>query len=550
MNSLDTLLDEARTAGAQGEWRIAHKAFMDAEAIRPLASDDLYQFSQASWWSGNFDETNRLFERVHRSYLDEGRLEEAASAAMELAVNHYLRGEESLGSGWAARCVRLLEGRELSPIHGYVRYIFEVEANFSNAEMSRALTAANEVLEMGRMFNDSNLIASAINAQGRTAIKQGEPARGLALLEESMAWVLAGDLTPDFAGNLYCNTVAAFHELADYRRMSEWTDALERWVSSLPVAVLFAGICRVHRAQLLRLRGNWDRAERDAARVCSDLVDISVLTVAEGWYERGEIRRLRGDANGAREAFQNAREHGRDPQPGLALLSLAEGNSDAALKSISAALMVVTEPLPRAALCAAHVEIAIAASDLDAAERSVDELNGTAEKFGSPGLQATANAANGAFALANGELDVALRVLRRACQMWRELHAPHHAARVCMLLADTYRQLGDHESAALEVESAEAIFRNLDAKPDLTAIVSLREPARPPGGLSEREAEVLGLVALGRSNRQVANELFISEKTVARHVSNIFNKLNVSSRTEAARVAVELGIGVSSRRDG
>jgi DNA-binding NarL/FixJ family response regulator len=342
--------------------------------------------------------------------------------------------------------------------------------------------------------------------------------------------------------------VAAFSELADVRRAAAWTEATSRWLAGLPPAVLFTGICRVHRSQVLQRRGAWSQAEREAALVCRDLADLHVAGAAEGHYQLGELRRLRGDLAGAEDAYRHAHELGRDPQPGLALLRLAQGRAATAAASIRAALTaVVHDRLARAQLCAAQVEIALAAGDPDSAATACEELTGTASTYGSSGLEAAALQARGAVLLAGGRPEAALPTLRAACRRWTELDAPYDAARVRLLLAGAYRALGDADAALRELDAAGAVFERLGATPDADRAAPLRGRPALPAGLTAREAEVLALVAAGRTNREIAQLLVLSHKTVARHLSNIFAKLEVTSRTQAAAYAFEHGLATPER---
>jgi DNA-binding NarL/FixJ family response regulator len=332
------------------------------------------------------------------------------------------------------------------------------------------------------------------------------------------------------------------HELADVRRAAEWTEATSRWCEAIPDTNLYPGICRVHRAQVMQVQGDWDAAESEATRACRDMIGVHVGTAAGGQYELGEIRRLRGDLAGAEAAFKQAHELGRDPQPGLALLRLAQGRADLAVASIRAALGSATERLARARLCVAQVEIALAVGDVDTARTATSELEQTAEAFSSPGLQAAAEEARGSVLLAQGQSAEALLHLREACRQWQQIEAPYEAAKVRLLLADAYRELGDGDAAALELDAADDVFQRLGAERDARAVADRHAGATLPAGLTPRELEVLRLVAAGQSNREIANELFLSERTVHRHVSNIFSKLDVSSRVAAAAFAYEHGL--------
>jgi DNA-binding NarL/FixJ family response regulator len=385
-------------------------------------------------------------------------------------------------------------------------------------------------------------------AEGRTLVKLGRVAEGMALLDEAMVVALSDELNPVWTGAIYCHLMDVCHELVDVARAGEWTRATARWCASLPAAVFFRGVCRTHRAQLFGVRGEWAEAERSAARASVDLAPLHVAGAAEAHYEVGEIRRLRGDVVGAEDSFGRAHQLGRDPQPGLALLRSSQGRVDAALASLRAALCErAGDRLGRARLCAALVEVAIAGGETETARASAAELRATAELFGTSGLTAMALQAQGRILLSDGLPAEALAVLRAACRHWQELDAPHEAARTRLLLADAYRGLGDDEAVARELDAATATFEQLGATLDLRRAVERRGQPGLPGGLTEREAEVLRLVAAGRTNRQIASELFISDKTVGRHLSNIFAKLGLSSRTAATAYAFEHQLVGSSR---
>jgi ATP/maltotriose-dependent transcriptional regulator MalT len=320
--------------------------------------------------------------------------------------------------------------------------------------------------------------------------------------------------------------------------------ATEQWLAGLSSAVLFTGICRVHRAQVLHGRGEWDSAEEEVRRVCAELDGFSVATVAEAYYEAGTIRHSRGDLAGAEEALRSAHRLGRDPQPGLALLRLAQGRVPVAEASIRVALAATGSgnPLARVPLLEAQVRIALAARDLDTAGAACAELAATAGTFDSSGLAVAATQARGAVLLAGGRPEEAVGVLRGACGRWQDLHAPYECARVRVLLARAYRELGDEDAAALELDAAAPVFDRLGAALDAVDVAQLRRGRSLPGGLTEREAEVLGLVAAGRTNQEVADALVLSRKTVARHLSNIFTKLGLTSRTAAAAFAYQHGL--------
>lgn len=512
---------------------------MMARAATVLSAEDLGALSDAAWWLGRVDECVEAAEAAFRAHLDADLPRAAAMTALELAVSLFLRGDEAPASGWIARAQRLLEPLPEGPEHGYVRYVLEVEGGLDGDDLAAVAVAAREVQAIGRLQGDQNLRALGVVGEGRALVRLGDAPRGVRLLDEAMVAVVSKDLAPEWAGNVYCHLIAACHEPGDVQRAREWTDATWRWLSRLPAAVLFTGICRVHRSQVYQSIGDWERAEREAARVCEDLVGISVASVAEAHYQLGELRRLRGDLDAAGDAYMQARQLGRDPQPGEALLRLADGRVDAATASIVAALhAVAADRLARARLCAAQVEIALTADDLDTARRACAELEDAAAIYGTSGLEAAALHARGALVLAEDRAQEALPALRAACRRWNTVGVPYEVARACTQLGRAYEALGD-PAAAAELSSARETFERLGATVDARAVAKLLGDRSPPAGLTAREVEVLALVAAGRTNREVAGELVLSEKTVARHLSNIFTKLGVSTRTEASAFAFE-----------
>ena len=542
MDEVAGTLAAARDAYRRRDWPAARAGFLAARAAGELGAADLDALGDAAWWLGELDEASAALEAACRRHQEEGRPGPAAMAAIGIAVNALLRGEEVVGAGWVGRARRLLEDRPDDVAHGYLLYL-ELEGTLGGDDPAAVRERARRVRELGRRHADPNLTAAGDLFEGRALVKAGRVAEGLALLDGAMLAVRSGELGPEWAGSIYCHLMAAFTELGDVRRAAEWTEATSRWLATLPAAVLFTGICRVHRSQVHQRRGAWAEAEREAALVCADLADLQVAGAAEGHYQLGEIRRLRGDLDGAEAAYREAHRLGRDPQPGLALLRLAQGRTAAAAASVRTALAaVVHDRLARARLCAAQVEIALAAGDPGTARGACDELERTASTYGSSGLEAAALQARGAVLLAGGRAEAALPTLRAACRRWQELDMPHDAARVRLLLARAYRAMGDEDAATLELDAAEAVFERLGAAPDAAAARALRGRPALPGGLTGREAEVLALVAAGKTNREIAETLVLSHKTVARHLSNIFAKLGVRSRTQAAAYAYEHGL--------
>lgn len=542
------LLEAGREAYARRDWPRARSALLEVHAAGALDPDDLLMLSDTAWWMGLIDESVADAEQAYRAYLDGGAARRAATATVAIAVNLFLRGDEEIGAAWMSRAQRHLDGEPEGPEHGYILYLLDVEGAPNDADTATVAASARRVQAIGRRHGDPNLVATGLLGEGRALVRSGQVARGMALLDEAMVGVVAGEVAPDWAGNVYCHLMAACWELQDVRRATAWVAATEDWLRGLPSAVVFRGVCRVHRGQLLHLQGEWDRAESEAAAVARDVARIHVESAAEGHYAVGEIRRLRGDEAGAEAAYRHAHELGRDPQPGLALLRLAQGRVDAAAASIAAALAATRAPLVRARLLAAQVEIMLEAGDVASAEGAARELSSVAATFGTSGLAACARTADGSVRLAAGDAASAIGALRDALGRWRDLGAPYEVARVRVRLGDAYRSLGDEDLARLELEAAAAAFGDLGAEADLRRLGTAAGVEPRPGGLSDREAEVLALIATGMTNREVAEHLVLSEKTVARHLSNVFDKLGVSSRTEAAAVAFAHGLTSARRR--
>jgi len=540
MDDLDGVVVAAREAYARREWSTARDGLRAARAVPggrggDLAGADLALLHDAAWWLGLVDESITAGGDAYRALVADGDGRLAAWVAIGIAVNHLLRDEEEPGLAWLGRAGGLLADQPECPEQGYLRYVTEVEAGLDGPDLAATAEAAREIRELGQRLAEPTLVACGQLGEGRALLRLGRVLDGLPLLDQAMLAVATGELHPEWAGDLYCHMMAACHELGDIRRARRWTAATEQWLTTVSDAVLFTGICRVHRAQLHQVAGDWGRAERDAGDVCRDLAEIHHGTAAEGHYLLGDIRRLRGDDTAAEQAYRAAHRLGRDPQPGLALLRLAQGRADAAAASIRAALTAEPgHPLRRAWLCAAQVEIAIAAVDPATARKASDELTETATTFNSPALGAAARQAAGAVWLAGDRAPEALSALREACRSWQELGAPYETARVRLLLAVAHRELGDAETAQWELDEATATFTALGARDLRTPAVS--QPAAP-NGLSAREIEVLRHLAAGTTNREIAVALVISEKTVARHLANIYTKLGVTSRTAAAAFA-------------
>ncbi len=516
-------------------WDAAWEAFA---GIDDLDADDHDARAECAHWLGLADETIASYVEAYNGHVAADLPRKAALSAFMLAIYTRLQGEGTQADAWLARSERLLaDDAEESAEHGYPLYLRS--AALMGSDLEAAATSARRMQDLGKRFGDDTLVALGVFFEGRALIKQARVREGLALLDEAMLAALSDDLKPMWTGAIYCGLLDACHELVDHRRAREWTEATSRWVQPLPLASLYPGICRVHRAEIMHVHGQWAEAEAEALGATQDMQGIDVFVVADAWYEVGEIRRRRGDLAGAEEAFAKAHEVGRDPQPGLALLRLAQGKADVALASIAATLAAFGgSRLERGPLLAAQVEIALRAGDMALAEQAAKELVEIADTFDSTGLRALGHCRLGAVSLAQGQPVAALGALRVASTAWHEIGAPYDLARCRMLLAEAYEMLDDRDAAAREHAAARATFERLGADADLRYLDG-GTAAPTPGGLTAREAEVLRLVAQGRTNREIAGDLVISEKTVARHLANIFAKIGVTSRSAATAYAYE-----------
>jgi DNA-binding CsgD family transcriptional regulator len=357
-----------------------------------------------------------------------------------------------------------------------------------------------------------------------------------------MVAVDAREVSPIAAGDAYCTVIDGCHELFDVRRAQEWTTALSRWCDAQPQLVLYRGLCFVHRAEIMLLHGEWPDAMDELEGALARLADpVGSPELGAALYLRGDLHRLRGEFEDSAQAYRQANELGREPQPGLALLRLAQGRVDAAMAAIRRVLEEAGDPMSRSRVLGPYVEIALAAGDVQAGREAAEELTAIAGDLDSPLLQAVAEYATGTLLLAEKEPADALVLLRRAWRRWRELEAPYEAARTRIPIALACRALGDEDGAEMELDAARSVFEGLTAAPDAGRVVDLSRVGAPraAGGLTAREVQVLSLIATGKTNRVIATELVISEKTVASHVSHIFTKLDLTSRAAATAYAYE-----------
>jgi DNA-binding NarL/FixJ family response regulator len=536
---LANLLERGRRSYAARAWDDAYVALAESDRVSPLAAADLELMATSASMIGREDEWMVILERAHHAHLETGETLRAVRCAFWIGVRFARAGEVGHASGWLARAQRLLDEEQECVEQGYLLLpvVFQHEAR---GDLETAAETAQAAVEVGRRFGDGDLLALATHELGHILIRLGRVRDGLALLDEAMVTVGEGELSPFVTGIVYCGTIAACQEVYELRRAGEWTAALTRWCDEQPGLLAFTGNCLIHRAEIMQLHGAWQDALEEAQRAGERLTQTENEPAAgQAFYRTGELHRLQGEFAAAEQAYREASRCGHEPQPGLALLRLAQGQREVAAASIRRALAERTEPLRRARLLPALVEIVLAIGEMGEARAACVELEEIATRHDSTMLGAMASHARGAVELRNSELRDALVALRRAARLWQDLSAPYEAACARALIALCCRALADDDAASLELEAAREVFARLGAAPDVAWVDSLRQPATPAGryGLTSRELEILRLVAVGKSNREIASELVISEHTVARHVQNIFAKLDVSSRTAASAFA-------------
>ena len=533
------ILARARQSFEQHTWADAYRLFEAADRDAPLVPEDLERLATAAYLMGREDDSEAFWERAHRAFLERGDPEGAARSACWLAVGLQLRGAIAPASGWFARAQHILdEGHVESVVRGMLLIPSAIQ-RVVQGDPAAGDALFSQAAEIARHYGNRDLECKATGGRGRALIRLGRVSEGVALLDEAMVAVIAGDVSPMLAGDAYCTVLEGCQEIFDLRRAYEWTTALARWCATQPDLVRYRGECLLYRAEVLQMRGRWDEAARDAQDACELLMSRPAAGAA--FYRLGEIHRLRGDFEKAEAAYMQANERGRKPQPGLSLLRLAQGEIDAAAASIRGALLDSRTQAARARTLAAAVDILLAAGDVEHARAAATELSTIASAIGASLLNAASAQATGAVLLAEGDVEGAATWLCQASEIWRDLGMPYEEGHTCLLMAGVCERRGDHEGRRLDVETARRLFTQLNARFCLARIdvQSTRARSEPVGSLSEREAQVLRLLASGKTNRHIAEALFISEKTVARHVSNIFDKLGVSSRSAATAWAYQ-----------
>jgi ATP/maltotriose-dependent transcriptional regulator MalT len=509
------------------------------DAAEDLDAEQLEMLAVVANLTGRDQDSVRAWERAYARHLRAGRPDRAALSACWAALILLLSGEMAQAGGWMTRAERIVEelGDDVPVAARGMLLIPAAIAAVSKGDAETAREVADRIISIATAVDEPDLLAFGRLTTAQAALVGGDVALSMRLFDEVMVSVTMGDVSPIPSGIIYCAVVDGCVEACDLRRAAEWTDALRRWCDDQPDLVPYRGQCMVHRSQVLLAQGSWAEAAAEADRACRRLADPLHPALGLAHYQRGELHRLRGELDVAADAYRDASRYGHDPVPGLALLRLAQGDVDGAGRAAKRMLEEHGTGPARSGLLAATVEVRLATGDTTAARELADELAALARSTGTEMVAARAAYARGTVLLASGEATSAIAALRAACRSWRDLQAPYEVARARYQLGLAYRATGDADAADLELDGARATFESLGASVDLARIESVAPVTS--GVLTERECEVLRLVAAGKRNREIAAELVISEHTVSRHLQNMFLKLGVTSRAAATAYAFE-----------
>jgi class 3 adenylate cyclase/DNA-binding NarL/FixJ family response regulator len=529
-------LSAPRNALQRQEWEAALDAAKAVSTETPALDADRSDIeADAAWWLGRLDDCIAARERAYRIYDELGNHRRAGQCAVWLYEHHAFKANPAMAGAWLRRARRALADDPHCAEHGAL-LLREAEAAHGGGDLDRAHALASPVIALGRSLRSAELEAEALQTVGRILIDRGQIAEGLGHLDEAMLFAVEGRLLPYSTGKVYCSLIGACEELGDFDRAAEWTEATITWAQQHPFAI-FPGICRIHRAVVLKRRGALAEAVGEAERACEELRDRHCANCAAAYAEVGDIRRRLGQLDRAEEAFAEAQRLCGQPCGGLALLRLAQGRTEVALAIITGCLRNTRNPLARSALLPTLVHIAIAAGDLPGAADALRELEAVTAEFQTRTLRATTLSARARLQLARGDAGDACETLREALDDWLALRVPYEIATAHTLLGQALRQSGDDAGAAESFAAATELFEEIGAQLDARRL----DEAKPvlPAGLTIREVEVLRLVAAGMTNNEIAAALYLSVKTVSRHLSNIFTKIDVTSRAAATAFAFE-----------
>ena len=540
------LLQQGRRAFDRGEWLEAYEHLSAAAAVGDVALEpaDLESLAIAAYLTGRDGESTDTWTLAHHAWLHRGAHAQAVRCAFWAGFGLVQRGDMAQGGGWLARAGTLVSQHGLDCVERGYLLLPEALMVMGGGDLHGALDRFGEAGELAQRFGDQDLAALGMIGRGEALLRSGRVADGMRLFDEAMVSVTAGETSPVVSGVVYCAVIDGCHQAFDLRRAREWTAALSRWCAGQPGLVPYRGQCLVHRAQILQVGGEWDEAMTEAQRACERLTKPPHPAIGMAYYELGELYRLRGELTDAEAAYRRAHAAGRRPHPGLALLRLSEGRVDDAVAAIERALDDAHDHVSRVQLLPAFIEVMLTAAETADARRAADELADLAAGAPVGLLHAVAAQARGAVSLAEGEPGAALEALHAACRAWQDMEAPYEAAQVRVLIAVACRMVGDPDTAELECDAARAVFERLGARPALARLDALvrRPVGHGPPPVTARELDVLRLVAAGKTNREIAEALSISERTVERHLGNIFTKLDVPNRAAATAYAYDRGL--------
>lgn len=532
-------LERGRESYARRAWEDAHDQLSAADTAMPLGGGDLELLAQAAYLIGRDETSADVWARAHREWLRAGETARAVRAAFWLAFGLLNKGEMLRAGGWIERSQRLLHDADFEcGEQGLLHYLVGLRCALTG-DAAGGQAAFTRGVEIGERFGDDELVVLARIGLGRCLIYQGEIGAALALLDEAMVAVTGGELSPMAVGDAYCTVIEGCRETFDVRRSQVWTAELSRWCAEQPALVAYRGQCLIHRSETLQLSGAWDDA-MDEARLAADRLSrpSGQLAIGAATYQQGELHRLRGEFGQAEAAYRDASRLGREPQPGMALLRLAQGRPGSAAAAIRAVVEDAHDRVSRSRLLPAYVEVLLAVGDIATAHGACRELEELSAGYRSEMLYAVVSYTRGAVDLVADDAKAALTCLRRAKRQWQELDVPYEVARTRALMASACRALGDDDTTELELAAAEEAFAELGAAGDLARIRSLSKRSAPDThGLTPRELEILRLLCTGGTNKAIAAQLVLSDRTVDRHVSSIFAKLGVSSRSAATAYA-------------
>ncbi|WP_455381588.1 LuxR C-terminal-related transcriptional regulator [Salinispira pacifica] len=533
-------LVRARAAFRQESWSEAYDVLATADRQTSLEPEDLERLAKAAYLTGKERECTDFWARAHQAYVKLDDIPRAIYCAFWLGLILSDQGETAQAGGWIARARGLNEDLPVQCAEQGLLLVPEALQCMSQGLLEKAHDLFNRTIEIGRRFSDRNVATLGRLGRGQTLILQGRIADGTTLLDEAMVSVVSDEVSPLVAGIVYCAVVQACRRIYDFRRAHEWTDALAHWCDSHPDLVPYRGECLVRRAEVMMLHGNWKDAIAETKRACEILATLHGSSItSQAYYQQGELFRLQGQFSKATEMYARASKRGMNPQPGLALLRLAQGRLDVAVAAIRQVEKVQRDPIERSRLLPAYVEIMLQADDARAAQKAAEEIDDIASALDAGYLHAVSEYLHGSIEIVRGEPLSALARLRSALKGFNDAGATYESARTRVLMGFACRALGDNDTAAMELGAAREVFERLGALPDLKRIDTLARSRSSDSyhGLTRRELEILRHLATGKTNKEIAADLFISERTVDRHVSNIYVKLDVSSRAAATAYA-------------